>query len=105
MFNVYLNYTVPLKSGELFFSGDYAYQSDVSFFLYDSKEFRSGDTYEAGVRVGYSPDGGRWELAAFGRNITDEENLKGAIDFSNNTAFVNDRRIWGVTFKYNFGGM
>ena len=39
----------------------------------------------------------------FGRNITDEENLKGVIDFNNNTGFVNDRRIWGVSFNLNFG--
>ncbi|MEJ2275007.1 MAG: TonB-dependent receptor, partial [Woeseiaceae bacterium] len=39
----------------------------------------------------------------FGRNITDEENLKGVIDFNNNTGFVNDRRIWGATFAYYFG--
>ena len=30
-------------------------------------------------------------------------NLKGVIDFNNNTGFVNDRRIWGVTASYYFG--
>ena len=36
---------------------------------------------------------------------TDEENLKGVIDFNNNTGFVNERRIWGATFRYNFGSL
>jgi len=33
----------------------------------------------------------------FVRNITDEDNIKGGIDFDNLTAFVNDPRIIGVT--------
>ena len=56
-----------------------------------------------GVRVGFVHDSGRWDAALFGRNITDEENLKGVIDFNNNTGFVNDRSIWGATFSYYFG--
>ena len=48
-------------------------------------------------------DDDRWEISVFGRNITDEENLKGGIDFNNNTGFVNDRRIWGASLKINFG--
>ena len=47
--------------------------------------------------------GERWTLTAFGTNITDEEYLKGVIDFNNNTGFVNDRRIFGITGRINFG--
>lgn len=101
--NVYLRYSVPMRTGELFFATDWAFQTDVNFFLYESAEFHSGDTFEGGFRAGYQADSGRWEVAVFGRNITDEENLKGGIDFSNNTGFVNDRRIWGATFQLNFG--
>ena len=102
---LYLNYTVPLRNGELFFSTDWAWQTDTHFFLYQSQEYRSGDTFEGGLRAGYTSEDGRWQLAVFGRNITDEENLKGGIDFSNNTGFVNDRRIFGATFRLNFGGI
>ena len=38
----------------------------------------------------------------FGRNITDEENIKGQIDFNNLTGFVNDPRILGVDFNKKF---
>ena len=36
------------------------------------------------------------------RNITDEANILGAIDFNNLTGFVNEPRIIGVEFKKNF---
>jgi iron complex outermembrane receptor protein len=103
MFNVVLRYSVPVDGGELFFNTDWAFQGDAQFFLYETAEFHSGDTYEGGVRAGFTADDDRWEIAVFGRNITDEENLKGGIDFNNNTGFVNDRRIWGASVKINFG--
>jgi iron complex outermembrane receptor protein len=96
-------YTVPLRSGEMYFAADYVYQSDMQFLLYDTVEFNSDGTFELGVRAGFAAASGRWDVAVFGRNITDEENLKGVIDFNNNTGFVNDRRIWGVSFNVNFG--
>jgi iron complex outermembrane receptor protein len=94
---------VPVDGGDLFFATDWARQSDTQFLLYETNEYHSGDIYEGGVRAGFTREDGRWEIAVFGRNITDEENLKGGIDFNNNTGYVNDRRIWGATFKVNFG--
>jgi len=93
----------PVQGGELYFQTDWMYQTDVQFLIYDAVEFHSGDVYEGGVRAGFAAESGRWDLSVFGRNITDEENIKGVIDFNNNTAFVNDRRIWGINFRVNFG--
>jgi iron complex outermembrane receptor protein len=101
--NIALRYTVPVDGGDLFFATDWARQSDTQFLLYETNEYHSGDIYEGGVRAGFTREDGRWEIAVFGRNITDEENLKGGIDFNNNPGYVNDRRIWGATFKVNFG--
>lgn len=103
--NLRLQYTIPVAAGELFLSADYMYQSEMNFLIYETVEFDSGGTDELGVRAGFSPKSGRWNVAVFGRNITDEENLKGVVDFNNNTGFVNDRRIWGATFRYNFGSL
>lgn len=101
--NVVLRYSEPVQGGELYFQTDWMYQSDMQFLLYGTEEFNSGDTFEGGVRVGFASDSGRWDLGLFGRNITDEENLKGIVDFNNNTGFVNDRRIWGATLRIHFG--
>jgi iron complex outermembrane receptor protein len=96
-------YGMPIgDSGELFFQTDWAFQGETQFFIYESAEFLSDGNYEGGARIGYSHDGGKWEVALFGRNITDEENAKGGIDFNNLTGFDNEPRIVGVTFKARF---
>jgi len=101
--NLRARYTVPMNSGELYFAADYMYQSEMQFLLYETVEFDSGGTFELGARAGFAHASGRWDVAVFGRNITDEENLKGVIDFNNLTGFVNDRRIIGATLNVNFG--
>jgi len=98
-----LRYGLPIgANGELFFFTDWAFQGETQFFLYESAEYFSDDTFEGGARIGYSHNDGKWEIAAFARNITDEENAKGGIDFNNNTGFDNEPRIAGVTFKVRF---
>jgi iron complex outermembrane receptor protein len=95
-------YGVPVGNGEVFFFTDWAFQGETQFFIYESEEFYSDGNFEGGARIGYSHDGGKWEAAIFGRNITDEENVKGAIDFNNLTGFDNDPRIIGVSFRARF---
>ena len=96
-------YGIPVgNNGEWFFYTDWAFQGETHFFIYDAVEFTSEDTFEGGVRIGYSHDGGKWEVALFGRNITDEENVKGAIDFNNLTGFDNEPRIIGASFRKRF---
>jgi len=95
-------YGIPIGNGELFFYTDWAFQGETNFFLYESKEFKSDSQYEGGARIGYSFNQGKYELAAYGRNITDEENVKGGIDFNNLTGFDNEPRVVGVSFNANF---
>lgn len=95
-------YGIPLRSGELYFYGDIAVQGKTNLFLYQSEEFNSSGNYEAGLRIGYLNFAGHYEAALFGRNITDEHNLKGAIDFNNLAGFVNEPRVIGVEFKKSF---
>jgi iron complex outermembrane receptor protein len=101
--NITARYAVPTDTGEVFFMTDWARQGETNFFLYDSAEYFSDGNFEGGVRAGYIHGDNEWEVAVFGRNITDEENIKGGIDFNNNTAFDNEPRIWGITFRKNWG--
>ncbi len=81
---------------------DWFWQGETNLFLYESEEFNSDGNFEGGLKVGYlgEMDGGRtYEAAVFGRNITDEENLVGGIDFNNLTGFVNEPRVVGVSLK------
>ncbi|HWN05965.1 MAG TPA: TonB-dependent receptor [Steroidobacteraceae bacterium] len=96
-------YGIPMgNNGELFFYTDWAFQGETNFFIYEAEEFKSDGNFEGGARIGYSHDGGKWEVAIFGRNITDEENVKGAIDFNNLTGFDNEPRIIGASFRTRF---
>ncbi len=97
--NFSARYSMPISSGEVYFFTDWAYQGETNMALYESVELNTDDQFEAGLRVGYINDKHGFEVAVFGRNITDEENIKGQIDFNNNTGFVNDPAMWGVDFK------
>ncbi|MFY8016569.1 MAG: TonB-dependent receptor, partial [Inhella sp.] len=87
---------------ELYVFTDWAYRSKVNFFLYDSVEFTGKALTEGGLRVGYIFGDGRYEAAVFGRNITNQIRVTGAIDFNNLTGFINDPRTYGISFKALF---
>ena len=100
--NLTLRYGRPLGNGEVFVYTDWAYRSQVNFFLYDSIEFTGKELLEGGLRVGYDWSDGKYEAALFGRNITNEVVAVGAIDFNNLTGFINEPRIFGVQFRAQF---
>ncbi|MDB5461877.1 MAG: TonB-dependent receptor [Phenylobacterium sp.] len=100
--NVTASYSIPYGDGEFFAFTDWAYRSSVDFFLYRSTEFTGQYLLEGGLRLGYRAGGGKWEVAVFGRNITNRIQLEGGIDFDNLTGFVNDPRTFGVEVKTKF---
>jgi iron complex outermembrane receptor protein len=96
-------YGIPVgNSGEFYIFTDWVYLGETNFLLYESAEFNASSRFEGGLKVGYAGNDGQWEVAAFARNITDEDNVLGVVDFNNNTAFVNEPRVIGamVSFKY-----
>ncbi len=102
-FNITLRYQIPRgDSGLWFVFTDWAYQGETNLALYESREFITDGQYEGGLRLGYMNTIRNYEFALFSRNITDEDNTKGFVDFNNNTGFVNEPRITGVEFHYNF---
>jgi iron complex outermembrane receptor protein len=98
------SFRYPVGDGEIFAYTDWAWQGDTNIFLYESQEYQTEDQYEGGLRAGYRATSGDydWEIAAFCRNITDEENIQGGIDFNNNTAFDNEPRICGGSASVSF---
>lgn len=98
--NATMRYGVPVGDGEVYFFTDWAYRSKINFFLYETVEFQDESLLEGGVRVGYQTD--NYEIAAFVRNITDDESAVSGIDFNNLTAMVNEPRIWGVEVGFNW---
>ena len=101
-FNGIVRYGIPFRGiGEFYGTFDWVYHDDARFFLYESAEFED-DNLELGLRVGYIHDD-RYEIAVFGRNITDEEIVNSGIDFNNLVGMTNDPVTWGIQVSAKFG--
>jgi iron complex outermembrane receptor protein len=101
-FNFTARYGMPVAGGEVFVLTDWVYRSEVNFFLYKSTEYTGKPLLEGGLRAGYSFGQGKYEAAAFVRNIANQIRVVGGIDFNNLTGFINEPRTFGVSFKANF---
>ena len=100
--NFSARYGMPVAAGEFYVLTDWAYRGAVNFFLYEATEFRGKALLEGGLRAGYNFGQGKYEAAAFVRNIADKTVVVGGIDFNNLTGFINEPRTFGVSFKANF---
>ena len=100
--NFTLRYSHPIANGEFYAYTDWVYRSDYNMFLDEAKEYRAKSLLEGGLRVGYKWQDSKYEIAAYGRNITNKVQLVDAINFDNLTGIVNDPRTFGVQFKANF---
>ena len=98
--NFTAGYEHPVGPGALYVFTDWYHRSKVQFFLYRSVEFSDDQLLEGGLRIGYKTD--RFDLAVFGRNITNDESAVSGIDFNNLTAMVNEPRILGVELGVKF---
>jgi iron complex outermembrane receptor protein len=101
--NFEIDYRRPLASGsELYLFTDWKFRGETNDFLYENIEFTYDTQFEGGLRFGYRNIDRNYEIGFFGRNITDEDNPLGGIDFANNTGYVNQPRIYGVEASYSF---
>lgn len=102
--NFTLRYNKELADGNFFALGDISYRSEINMFLYESVEFEGKALTEVGLRAGYEWAEGDYEyqVSAFVRNLFDEQQAIGAIDFNNNTGIVNEERYVGAEFKVKF---
>ncbi len=100
--NATARYTVAMPGGDFYVLTDWAYRSKINFFLYESVEFTGKALLEGGLRAGYIFGNGKYEAAAFVRNLTDTTRVVGGIDFNNLTGFTNEPRQYGVSFKASF---
>ena len=100
--NFTARYAMPVAGGDLVLLTDVVYRSKINFFLYESTEFTGKALTEVGVRAGYNFGNGKYEAAAFVRNLTNQIRVVGGIDFNNLTGFINEPRTFGVSFKANF---
>ena len=99
-FNFTAGYEYPVGPGSIYAFTDWYHRSKINFFLYESVEFSDDQLLEGGLRIGYKT--GRYDIAAFARNITNDESAVSGIDFNNLTAMVNEPRIFGIEAGIKF---
>ncbi|NQE64699.1 TonB-dependent receptor [Caulobacter sp. RHG1] len=95
-------YDIPVSdSGRVFVATDWNLQGYTNFVLYKTREFYSKGNFEGGVKLGYENLDKGYEIALFGRNITNEKNLKGVIE-NYMAAVYNEPRVVGVSLSAKF---
>ena len=97
-----LKYSTQIGNGDLYVLTDWAYKDTYNMFLYEAKEYKAKAALEGGLRVGYGWADGKYEIAAYARNITNNQQVIAAIDFNNLTGIINEPRSFGVQFKSSF---
>lgn len=100
--NLTARYSIPTASGEYYLYTDWAYRSDANPLLVKTVEFTVPPLLEGGLRAGYIWADGKYEIAAFGRNITNEVKNVYVVAINNRTGMINDPRTFGVQFKATF---
>ena len=101
--NFEIDYTAPLSNGdEIYVYTDWKFKGETQDFLYESIEYTFDTQFEGGLRAGYRSTANNYEVGIFARNITDEDNVIGGIDFANLTAYVNQPRVVGVEAAFRF---
>ena len=97
-----LKYSTQIGNGDLYVLTDWAYKDTYNMFLYEAKEYKAKAALEGGLRVGYGWADGKYEVAAYARNITNNQQVVAAIDFNNLTGIINEPRSFGLQFKSSF---
>ena len=97
-----LRYSTAIGSGDFYLLTDWAYKDRYNMFLYRAVEYTAKSLLEGGLRSGYSWGGGKYEVSAYARNITNQIQVVAAIDFNNLTGIVNEPRNYGLQFRASY---
>ncbi len=105
--NALARYEFPLGGGIASLQGDLLYSDDFCFTVLCAPVEAESSYYVANARIGYAAADGRWEVAAFVNNLTEEEYRVYAFDsslFSGVVAGVYGKpRTYGLTASFRFG--
>jgi iron complex outermembrane receptor protein len=105
--NALARFEFPLGGGTASVQADVQYSDDFCFTVLCAPVEKEKAYSVANARIGYAADGGRWEVAAFVNNLTEEEYRVYAFDsslFAGVVAGVYAKpRTYGLTATWRFG--
>ncbi len=101
------DYTVPLNTGDLTLSADFAGQSEVFFTPFNEAAASQGAYGILNARLKYTTPDERWSVSVFGRNLTDKTVILNNIISAGFLGFprlgtLNDPRTYGVEIGFNY---
>ena len=105
--NLGAEYNIPInQGGGLTFRVDYQYQ-DKSFFTTFNRDLSAQEAFSlVNASVSYENKGGKWRVAAFVKNATDEDYflniLESGVEAGKPEGFLAPPRTYGVRLSYNF---
>ncbi len=104
--NGLIQYDIPLDgNGTVTLQTDFNYQDEVFFDALNNPLLREGDYWLWNARVSWTSADEKWDVAAFGRNLGDEEYMVYAFDlsfFGFNEEMIGTPRAFGLEATYNF---
>jgi iron complex outermembrane receptor protein len=105
-FNGLIQYDIPLgDKGRITLQTDFNYQDEVWFDALNNPLLSEGDYWIYNARVSWTSADDNWEVAAFGRNLGDEEYMVYAFDlsfFGFNEEMLGTPRAYGFDVTYRF---
>ncbi len=103
-FNGLVQYDVPLgERGTLTLQTDFNYQDEVFFDALNNPLLGEDDYWLWNARVSWTSNNDQWEVAAYGRNLGDEEYMVYAFDlsfFGFNEEMLGTPRSFGLEVTY-----
>jgi len=104
--NGFVRYGQLVGNGELAGTVSFNYQGEHFFDITNSALSRQGGYALFDARLSYGPEDGPWEVAVFGRNLTNKEYLVYTFDFTGlfgfNQQFFGPPRWWGGSLTLTF---
>ena len=103
MFTPALSYNTELSNGwHARFNIDYRWQSRIYFSAFNDQPYSQSSYGLLGGEVAIATPGKNWELALYGRNLTNKDYTVGAYDFSETgtSKFITEPRVIGLRLRY-----
>jgi len=105
-FNGLVQYDLPLRDyGDLTFQVDFNYQDQAWFDALNNPLLQEDSYWLWNARVGWKSPDEKWDVAAVGRNLGDEEYMVYAFDlsfFGFNEEMIGTPRFFGVEASFSF---
>ena len=93
-------WTANVGSGEISFGGDVAIEDESYALVANNPGALIDPDPIVNARISYAPNGGNWNIALWGKNLTDEEYWKATT--SPNVAYPIAPLTWGVDIRADF---